>query len=95
MSDDAAPPTPAGVPAPTGDARVDAVLARLRELAGAPVAAHVEVFEDVHARLQELLGGDAEDRAADRAADPAAAPRPPLPRPPAPGAVRPVPGPRA
>ncbi|WP_018656627.1 hypothetical protein [Actinomadura flavalba] len=42
----------------TGDARVDAVLGRLDELAAIPVPAHVEVFEDVHARLQELLDGN-------------------------------------
>jgi hypothetical protein len=40
---------------PTGDGRVDEVLGRLRELDGLPVSGHVEVFEDVHQRLQELL----------------------------------------
>ncbi|MFC5187757.1 hypothetical protein [Actinomadura harenae] len=56
-SDEAAGPVPggAGAPAPTGDPRVDAVVARLDELAGLPVPAHVEVFADVHQRLQELL----------------------------------------
>ncbi|MEV4259377.1 hypothetical protein AB0J52_39985, partial [Spirillospora sp. NPDC049652] len=34
---------------------MDAVVARLDELAGLPVPAHVEVFADVHQRLQELL----------------------------------------
>ncbi|WP_433337947.1 hypothetical protein [Spirillospora sp. CA-294931] len=38
-----------------GDRRVDAALERLGELAGAPVSRHVEIFEDVHQRLQELL----------------------------------------
>ncbi|MBW8483176.1 hypothetical protein [Actinomadura parmotrematis] len=42
-------------PAASGDARVDDALARLGELAGRPVAEHVQVFEDVHQRLQELL----------------------------------------
>ncbi|HEX2316881.1 MAG TPA: hypothetical protein VHJ17_24255 [Thermomonospora sp.] len=40
---------------PTGDERVDAVLGRLRELGGVPVAGHVEIFEDVHRRLQDVL----------------------------------------
>lgn len=48
-------PGGAGAPGPTGDPRVDAVVARLDELAGLPVPAHVEVFADVHQRLQELL----------------------------------------
>lgn len=39
----------------SGDGRVDAALARLGELAGAPVAAHVEVFEEVHLGLQDVL----------------------------------------
>src|SRR5262245_43814384 len=42
-------------PEPTGDDRVDAVLARFGELGGAPVADHVEVFEDVQHRLQDVL----------------------------------------
>jgi hypothetical protein len=40
----------------TGDARVDAVLARLDELEGLPVTEHREVFEDVHRRLRDVLG---------------------------------------
>ena len=72
MSDEAAgepvaPPVPA-----TGDPRVDAALARLGELAGAPVAAHVEVFEDVHRRLQELLVSADHDDAAPADRDDAA-----------------------
>ncbi|GAA4227432.1 hypothetical protein GCM10022254_15130 [Actinomadura meridiana] len=50
----AAPPPPIR-PDPTGDPRVDAAVARLAELGGRPVAEHVEIFEDVHQRLQELL----------------------------------------
>ncbi|MGI5169234.1 hypothetical protein ACQEU3_33300 [Spirillospora sp. CA-253888] len=79
------PAAPAGPQAePTGDARVDAALARLAELAGAPVAAHVEVFEDVHQRLQELLAA-----ADDGEPGPSG---PPVPRPPAPGMAPPRPG---
>ncbi|WP_147341479.1 hypothetical protein, partial [Actinomadura logoneensis] len=51
----------AGSSAPTGDPRVDAVVARLDELAGLPVPAHVEVFADVHQGLQELLVSADED----------------------------------
>ncbi|MFC9976552.1 hypothetical protein ACFVH6_37205 [Spirillospora sp. NPDC127200] len=77
---------PAGPQAePTGDARVDAALARLAELAGTPVAAHVEVFEDVHQRLQELLAA-----ADDGEPGPSG---PPVPRPPAPGTAPPRPAP--
>lgn len=42
---------------PTGDARVDAALARFDELAEAPLTAHPEIFEDVHRRLQDALTG--------------------------------------
>jgi hypothetical protein len=42
-------------PEPTGDERVDAVLARFDDLAGAPVAGHVEIFEDVQRGLQDVL----------------------------------------
>jgi hypothetical protein len=41
----------------TGDERVDAAIARLGELDGAPTAAHPEIFQDVHRRLQEALTG--------------------------------------
>jgi len=40
----------------TGEARVDAALARLDELSGRPVAEHGAVFEDLHRRLREVLG---------------------------------------
>lgn len=39
----------------TGHAGVDAALARLGELPGLPVPAHVDVYEDIHRRLQETL----------------------------------------
>lgn len=48
-------------PGPTGDPRVDAAVARLGELGGRPVAEHVEIFEDVHQRLQELLAAAGQD----------------------------------
>lgn len=40
---------------PTGDERVDAALARLDELARTAVAEHVEIFDDVRHRLQDVL----------------------------------------
>jgi hypothetical protein len=59
-----------------GDERVDEALARLHGLGGVPVARHVEVFEDVHRRLQEVLAGiDQDDR--DPAGPPVPRPRPP------------------
>ncbi|TDD58061.1 hypothetical protein E1293_47175, partial [Actinomadura darangshiensis] len=68
MSDEAAermpqePEVPAVPPPdPTGDPRVDAAVARLGELGGRPVSEHVEVFEDVHQRLQELLASAGQD----------------------------------
>lgn len=39
----------------TGDARVDAALARLTELDQRPPAEHVAIYEDIHRRLQEAL----------------------------------------
>lgn len=47
----------------TGDARVDAALARFAELEQAPLAAHPGIFEDVHRRLQETLTGIDEESA--------------------------------
>lgn len=41
----------------TGDERVDAALARLGELEETPPAAHPEIFQDVHRRLQDALAG--------------------------------------
>ena len=49
----AAEPTP--VP-PTGDDRVDAAVAGLSRLAGAPADEHVVVLEEVHGRLRDILG---------------------------------------
>jgi hypothetical protein len=40
---------------PTGVASVDAALGRLRDLEGAPVEAHVEIFDDVQRQLHEAL----------------------------------------
>ena len=42
--------------AETGEARVDAALARLAELDGRPVTEHRAIFEDVHRRLRDVLG---------------------------------------
>jgi hypothetical protein len=39
----------------TGDPRVDAAVARLAELDERPTAEHVEVYDDVHRRLQDAL----------------------------------------
>jgi hypothetical protein len=38
-----------------GDPRVDEAVARLDDLEQRPVGEHVEVFEDVHGRLQAAL----------------------------------------
>lgn len=43
-------------PPATGEARVDAALARLDELPALPVTEHPAVFEHVHRRLREVLG---------------------------------------
>ena len=48
------------VPRSTGEPPVDAALARLHGLAGRPATQHVEVYEDVHRRLQDALSGAAE-----------------------------------
>ncbi|MFC4049446.1 hypothetical protein ACFOY4_07120 [Actinomadura syzygii] len=65
------------VPEPTGEPRVDAALARLGELGGRPVSAHVEVFEDVHQRLQEILAAAGEEEERPRPAFPDALRPPP------------------
>lgn len=99
MSDEAAeaveaaerPPEPefpaAPPPEPTGDPRVDAVLARLGDLAGRPVPEHVEVFEDVHRSLQELL--ISAESAPEGGTGDAERPVPPRPRAAFPDALRP------
>jgi hypothetical protein len=48
-------PEPLRPPA-TQDERVDSALARLGDTHGRPAAEHVEIFEDVHRRLQDTLG---------------------------------------
>ena len=46
----------AAEPPPTGDDRVDAAVAGLSRLAGAPPDEHVVVLEEVHGRLRDILG---------------------------------------
>ena len=56
---DGGEPRPAAEPTlspPTGDDRVDAAMAGLSRLAGAPAEEHVAVFEEVHGRLRDILG---------------------------------------
>ena len=56
---DGVEPRPAAEPTsvpPTGDDRVDAAVAGLRRLAGAPADEHVAVLEEVHGRLRDILG---------------------------------------
>ena len=49
-------PRPAAEPPPTGDDRVDAAVAGLSRLPGAPAEEHVAVLEEVHGRLRDILG---------------------------------------
>jgi hypothetical protein len=56
---DGGEPRPSAEPAlrpPTGDDRVDAAVAGLSRLAGAPADEHVAVLEEVHGRLRDILG---------------------------------------
>jgi hypothetical protein len=46
---------------PTGDERVDEALTRLGGLGRAPVAGHVEIFSEVHQRLQDVLASIDQD----------------------------------
>ena len=46
----------AAEPPPTGDDRVDAAVAGLSHLPGAPAEEHVAVLEEVHGRLRDILG---------------------------------------
>ena len=54
---EAAPETDAGIDGTgsTASTAVEAALTRLAELETLPTAEHVDVFEDVHARLQQAL----------------------------------------
>ena len=47
---------PAAELPPTGDDRVDAAVAGLSRLPGAPAEEHVAVLEEVHGRLRDILG---------------------------------------
>ena len=47
----------------TGDERVDVALTGLGALEEAPLAAHPEIFQDVHRRLQDALAGIDEEPA--------------------------------
>jgi hypothetical protein len=53
---DGVTPRPAAELPPTGDDRVDAVLAGLSRLTGAPAEEHVAVLEEVHGQLRDILG---------------------------------------
>jgi hypothetical protein len=39
----------------SGDAKVNAAMERLRDTSELPVSEHLEVFDDVHRRLQDVL----------------------------------------
>lgn len=39
----------------SGDAKVDAAMERLRDTSELPVSEHLEVYDDVHRRLQDVL----------------------------------------
>ena len=52
----AAEPLPADGLPPTGDDRVDAAMAELGRLPGAPPEEHVAVLEEVHGQLRDILG---------------------------------------
>ncbi len=49
------PALPETGPEPTGDPRVDAALERLSGVRNRPTAEHVEIYEDIHLRLQDAL----------------------------------------
>jgi hypothetical protein len=51
---DPEPVVETSTPAP-GDPRVDAAMQRAAELAATSPTEHVEIYEDVHQRLQEVL----------------------------------------
>lgn len=54
-----------GEPARTGHGRVDEAIVRLRELDGAPVGAHVDVYEAVHEELRAALTAAGAEGASD------------------------------
>ena len=54
-ADDHSPRPADGLP-PTGNDRVDAALAGLGRLRGAPADDHVAVLEEVHGQLRDILG---------------------------------------
>lgn len=57
-----AEPEPLGVVvAPTGNAEVDAAVARLGDADLLPTQGHIEVYEDVHRGLRDALAGLDED----------------------------------
>jgi hypothetical protein len=65
------PPAPLGVDrAPTGNPEVDAAAQRLADADELPTEDHIEVYEDVHTALRDILS----------ALDRPAGPRPPQPR---------------
>lgn len=49
---------------PTGRPEIDVVLDRLGELDGRPPRQHIEIYEDVHRRLHDVLleAGEASDQ---------------------------------
>nr|WP_225845894.1 hypothetical protein [Streptomyces sp. HPF1205] len=58
-----AAPEPLGVALEmTGNAGVDAAVERLRDADGLPVEGHIEVYEDVHRGLREVLAALDENR---------------------------------
>ncbi|KAA1419724.1 hypothetical protein FE697_017565 [Mumia zhuanghuii] len=62
-----APPAPAAAGDPAGediaaDPRVEAVLSDLERLAELPVSEHLAVYEQVHAKLREVLQSAGQDR---------------------------------
>ena len=40
---------------PTSDMRVDSALARMQDVSNLPTDEHVEIFDEVHRRLQDAL----------------------------------------
>lgn len=52
---------PPSTAAPTGDERVDEALTPLGALGRAPVSGHVEIFREVHQRLQDVLSSIDQD----------------------------------